>query len=84
MRIEREWFNSPASASYARRTADEYDSAVSRGDAEGGTRDGWWNFLDWKANNEGISGIRGELIAAGCDPDDADHDAWVLVGLAST
>lgn len=78
MRIENDWFKSPASASYARRTADEYDSAVSRGDAEGGTRQGWWDFLDWKSNNDGWEGVEKELLAAGCDPLDVNHDATIL------
>jgi hypothetical protein len=83
MDFNREWFMSPASADYARRAADEFDSAVTRGEAEG-TRRGWWDFLDWKANGDGSLGVEKELLTAGCDPEDVGHDYAVLVGMGNT
>lgn len=82
MRIENEWFKSPASARHARKMVDEFDSAVSRGEALG-TREGWWEFLDWKANNDGVQGVERELLTAGCDHEDLEHDLRVLVGMGN-
>ncbi len=80
IRVERERFKSVGSYDLARSWADDYDSAVTRGEAREGAM-GWFEYLNWRGGLNGPDGVEAELLAHGADPKDIPYDYHTLVAL---